>query len=250
MNRCFLIFALVGSLQMAAYSLRADDLPSRSISLHGPEGELRRRALFGAQLAAITKEIQVRQKLKSVQGVLLEKIHPGTSAAESEFRVGDVVLAVGGEKIADVTSFLVTMAKRRAGDIVTFETIRDGLTISRQVTLKEMPREKGEGYEVIYGSVMSHGARLRTIITRPKSNHRHSAVLLLQGGHTCFPIETPIGEPTAFTWMVRDLTRHGFATLRIERPGCGDSEGGPLRDVDFDTELDGYKQALRAAQAT
>jgi hypothetical protein len=34
--------------------------------------------------------------------------------------------------------------------------------------------------------------------------------------------------------------------MRVERPGCGDSEGGPLRDVDFDTELDGYKQALRA----
>jgi pimeloyl-ACP methyl ester carboxylesterase len=34
--------------------------------------------------------------------------------------------------------------------------------------------------------------------------------------------------------------------MRIERPGCGDSEGGPLRGVDFDTELDGYKQALRA----
>jgi pimeloyl-ACP methyl ester carboxylesterase len=34
--------------------------------------------------------------------------------------------------------------------------------------------------------------------------------------------------------------------LRVERPGCGDSEGGPLRDVDFNTELDGYRQALRA----
>jgi pimeloyl-ACP methyl ester carboxylesterase len=34
--------------------------------------------------------------------------------------------------------------------------------------------------------------------------------------------------------------------MRVERPGCGDSEGGPLRDVDFDTELDGYKEALRA----
>ena len=34
--------------------------------------------------------------------------------------------------------------------------------------------------------------------------------------------------------------------MRVERPGCGDSEGGPLRDVDFETELDGYRQALRA----
>jgi pimeloyl-ACP methyl ester carboxylesterase len=38
-------------------------------------------------------------------------------------------------------------------------------------------------------------------------------------------------------------------TLRVDKPGCGDSEGGPARDVDFDTELDGYRQALRMLKA-
>jgi pimeloyl-ACP methyl ester carboxylesterase len=70
--------------------------------------------------------------------------------------------------------------------------------------------------------------------------------MLLQGGHTCFSIDNPVGEPSGFTRIARDLARHGYVTLRVERPGCGDSEGGPLRDVDFDTELDGYRQALRA----
>src|SRR5262249_18344891 len=28
------------------------------------------------------------------------------------------------------------------------------------------------------------------------------------------------------------------------KPGCGDSEGGPLRDLDFDTQLDGFRAAL------
>src|SRR5437016_2155647 len=62
----------------------------------------------------------------------------------------------------------------------------------------------------------------------------------------CFPIDTPVGEQSVFTWLADDLTKRGFATLRVERPGCGDSEGGPLRDVDFDTEVDGYADALRA----
>src|SRR5262249_25620237 len=39
--------------------------------------------------------------------------------------------------------------------------------------------------------------------------------------------------------------RHGFVTLRVDKPGCGDSEGGPARDVDFETELDGYRQGLK-----
>jgi uncharacterized protein len=126
--------------------------------------------------------------------------------------------------------------------------IRDGVKAEKRVTLKEMPREKGDGYEVIYGSVTSHGARLRTIVTRPEAEGRHPAVLLLQGGHTCFPIDTPVGKPVAFTWIASDLTRYGYVTMRVERPGCGDSEGGPLRDVDFDTELEGYKQALKALE--
>src|SRR5262249_56915728 len=75
---------------------------------------------------------------------------------------------------------------------------------------------------------------------------RQRAVLLLQGGHTCFSIDNPVGTPFGFTWVARSLARHGYVTMRVERPGCGDSEGGPLRDVDFDTELDGYKEALRA----
>ena len=49
--------------------------------------------------------------------------------------------------------------------------------------------------------------------------------------------------------IVDDFTRHGFVTLRVDKPGCGDSEGGPARDVDFDTELDGYRQALKMLKA-
>ena len=142
--------------------------------------------------------------------------------------------------------FLEKMAKTRAGDVLTLDVVRDGVKAEKRVPLKEMLREKGDGYDVVYGAVTSHGARLRTIVTRPKAAGRYPAVLVLQGGIGCFPIDTPVGQPGAFTWMVRDLTRHGYVTLRVERPGCGDSEGGPLRDVDFDTELDGYKQALRA----
>ena len=38
-------------------------------------------------------------------------------------------------------------------------------------------------------------------------------------------------------------------TLRVDKPGCGDGQGGPLRDVDFDTQLDGFRQALLALKA-
>lgn len=236
-----LVAALIGLLTPPGSALaqeRAREKPA--------DGELRRRAMFGAQLAPVTKEVRERQKLDSDDGVVLEKVFPDTSAAEGGFKEGDVVLAVSGAKVAGVPAFLKAVAGARAGDVLTLDFVRDGAKAEKRVTLKEMPREKGDGYDVIYGSVTSGGARLRTIVTRPKGEGRHPAVLLLQGGHTCFPIDTPVGQPVAFTWLAGDLTRHGYVTMRGERPGCGDSEGGPLRDVDFDTELNGYKQALKA----
>ena len=177
---------------------------------------------------------------------MLEKVFPGSSAADAKCKPGDVMLAIDGAKVAGVPMFLKRVAEARAGDVLILDVVRDGVRTQNRVMLKETPREEGEGYDVIYSSVTSHGARLRTIITRPKAEGRHPAVMMLQGGHTCYPIDNPVGNPSGFTWVARNLARHGYVTMRMERPGCGDSEGGPLRDVDFDTELDGYKQGLRA----
>jgi pimeloyl-ACP methyl ester carboxylesterase len=241
MRRASVLLAALGNLLTLASSPHAQ--PTQATA---PEVELRRRAMFGAQLADVTKEVRDRQKLDGNGGIMLEQVFPGTSAADAELKAGDVILAIGGGTLIGVPMFLESLAKARAGDVLTLDVVRDGVRREWRVTLKEMPRENGDGYDVIYGAVTSHGARLRTIVTRPKGEGRHPAVMLLQGGHTCFAIDTPVGQPTSFTWLARDLTRHGYVTLRVERPGCGDSQGGPLRDVDFDTELEGYKQALRA----
>lgn len=248
MQRASVLLVVVGGLLTSACSLQAEE-PSRSAQPtvpKAPEGQLRRRAMFGAQLAPVTKEVRDRHKLDGDGGVALEKVFQGTAAADGDFKAGDVILGVDGTKLTGVPMFLEKMAKTRAGDVLTLDVVRDGVKAKKRVALKEMLREKGDGYDVVYGAVTSHGVRLRTIVTRPKAPGRHPAVMVLQGGIGCYPIDTPVGQPGAFTWMVRDLTRHGYVTLRVERPGCGDSEGGSLRDVDFDTELDGYKQALRA----
>ena len=125
--------------------------------------------MFGAQLAPVTKEVRDRQKLDGDDGVVLEKVFPGTSAADADFKAGDVILAIGGAKVTGIPVFLEKMAKARAGDVLTLDVVRDGVKAEKRVTLKEMPREKGDGYDVIYSSVTSHGARLRTIVTRPKA---------------------------------------------------------------------------------
>lgn len=80
----------------------------------------------------------------------------------------------------------------------------------------------------------------------PEGDGPFPAVLLLQGGHTCFPVDAPFGNPSGFVRLAQHLGKNGFVTMRIERPGCGDSEGGPLSGVDFETELRGNIEAVRA----
>src|SRR5207244_2562073 len=124
--------------------------------------------MFGAQLAAVTEEVRERQGLDGNGGVVLEKTFPGTSADDGDFRAGDVILAIDGTRITGIPMFLQKMDEARAGDVLELDVVRDGARMQKPVTLKEKPREKGEGFDVLYGAVTSHGARLRTIVTRPK----------------------------------------------------------------------------------
>ena len=90
------LLAVVGGLLTSACSLQAEELPrsAQPTVPKAPEGELRRRAMFGAQLAPVTKEVRDRQKLDGDGGVVLEKVFPGTAAADGDFKAGDVILGV------------------------------------------------------------------------------------------------------------------------------------------------------------
>ena len=181
-------------------------------------------------------------------GVSFARIIPGSAAAEADVKVGDVAVAVDNVAVVGVEEFLQLLAQRRAGDKVTLKIVREGATLEKDATLKEYPREKDDAFDVFYGHVVSNGVRLRTIVTRPKGdNDKHPAVLLLQGfgNHS---IDNPFAL-TGLTRIAHHLARNGYVTFRVDRRGCGDSEGAPCHDMDFETELDGYRQALKAGKA-
>ncbi len=136
----------------------------------------------------------------------------------------------------------------KASATVTIAFRRGAALRSEHLTLKERPFEKSDDYEVIYDSVTSRAGRLRTIVTRPRGEGKHPALFLIQGVGV-YSIDNPIGPIGAYKAIIDDFTRRGYVTLRVDKPGCGDSEGGPTRDIDFDTELDGYRQALKMLKA-
>jgi len=214
----------------------------------GGGGELKRGAFFGAKVAAVSDETRERLKLDAGLGVTVEAVIPGSTAADNGLQAGDVVVAFNGVKVAGPGEFVATIGGLKEGASVTIEVRRGDVVQKKDIKLKGRPFEASDAYEVIYGSVPSRAGRVRTIVTRPKEPGKRPALFLIQG-IGLFSMDNPTGSLASYKAFIDDFTRHGFVTLRVDKPGCGDSEGGPARDVDFDTELDGYRQALKMLKA-
>jgi pimeloyl-ACP methyl ester carboxylesterase len=211
-------------------------------------GPLPRKAMLGAALGPMTAELRSKSKLPDERGVAITEVLPETSAAAAGLNSGDVVKTADGKPLLSPSELVAIVSRKKAGDRLTLELVRDGKSVTKSVELKEKVRRKGDGFEVLYDSVTSRGHRLRSIITRPKDGGRHPAVLLIQGLGN-YSIDNPTGRPDAYDKILDELTRSGFVTMRVDKPGCGDSEGGPWPEIGFMTELDGYRQGLKALKA-
>jgi len=72
-------------------------------------------------------------------GVEIVEIADGSGAADSDLRVGDVIVALDDTEITDPTSLGAAVAKYQPGDTVTVTVERDGSTVEIAVTLGTRP---------------------------------------------------------------------------------------------------------------
>src|SRR5262249_40295973 len=109
------------------------------------------------------------------------------------------------------------------------------------------PRETHPRVDVIYDSVTApDGARLRTIITKPRGANGKLPVIFVAGWLSCDSVEAPADTKDESGLVFRDLAQMpGFVLFRIDKQGVGDSEG-VCGETDFESELAGYRTAFRA----
>jgi pimeloyl-ACP methyl ester carboxylesterase len=127
------------------------------------------------------------------------------------------------------------------------------LTLAASALAEELPRktktphERYPNLDVIYGSVTApDGKRLRSVITRPREAKGKLPVIFLAGWLSCDSVEAPADTKDTIGLILRGLAQTpGFCLFKIDKPGCGDSEGD-CSQTDFETELAGYRAAFRA----
>ena len=109
------------------------------------------------------------------------------------------------------------------------------------------PRESYPNVDVIYNSVTApDGKRLRTIITKPSNAKGKLPVIFVAGWLSCDSVEAPAETREETGLVFRGLAQMpGLVLFRMDKQGVGDSEG-VCGETDFDSELAGYRTALRA----
>jgi pimeloyl-ACP methyl ester carboxylesterase len=107
------------------------------------------------------------------------------------------------------------------------------------------PREQFKNAIAQYDWVSnSKGQRIRTIVTRPKEASGKVPAIFFVGWLSCDSVEYANGETDAFGAIFwRLIETSGFATMRMDKPGVGESEGN-CAATDFQTELDSYRAAF------
>jgi pimeloyl-ACP methyl ester carboxylesterase len=121
--------------------------------------------------------------------------------------------------------------------------------------LDQLPRKdpSGPGRDEVYAGVtvlydaMRDGAnhRLRLIATHPDRPVQRFPTIFVVGWLSCDTVEARPGTTDATQLMLQAMARlPGFATVRLEKAGVGDSEGN-CAATDFAAELAAYRQAFR-----
>lgn len=204
---------------------------------------LPRKAAFGAQLLNPTAEQRTAAKLKEGEGIVLGNILSGQSAEAAGLKVGDVIFSVDQKPIGTPQDLVRIMRLKNGGDTATIEFIRDGVKQSKAVKLLDRPKQTPDGFEVVYDQVESLGKRIRMIVTKPQKPGKFP-VLMLIGGIGAYSVDGDF-KSVAYGNIMDPIAKSDYVTVRIDKPGLGDSEGPIYTELGFGTELDAYRQALK-----
>lgn len=198
---------------------------------------LRRRPWLGLELS-----LAVRPALAGPR-LWVEAVDPGSPAERAGARVGDALLLLGGEVPRTLDGLRAQVARLSVTQPSSLLVQRAERQLELSVLAEPLPLEALGVGEIVLEEVPWGEHRLRAVWTFPEPGSAQVPAIWLLPGASWLSEEHPIEPRSARLELVRGLTRAGFATLRVERSGLGDSEGPPCTELDLHAELSGWHAA-------
>ena len=241
-------FLLVLILLVLLPNLQAQESPRSPAPATGATANRNSDESTKAPLPRRAGPMGVRIDPQITDRVAVEEVVPNAPAATAGILAGDTISSVAGKPVPTFETLRSVMRGLEGGQAIKVEILRDRVKRTIEVQLAEL-REQVAGSKLRYGSVdVPKGYRLRTIVTVPenesrKRDGRYPAFLYVQG-MVSDSIDRPDVPDAVDTRVVHTMADQGFVTMRVDRPGLGDSEGPPCSEIGFQEELEGYLAAL------
>src|SRR5687767_2645107 len=191
---------------------------------------LPRKGTLGIPLRAIPEDVRTRLKLGAQEGLQVTTKANGLEA-------NDLVVGVNGKRFKSFGQWNDLLRAAVSAPKVKLIVLRDDKEVEVEVVVQPKPVDKGDNYETIYDHVISNGHKIRTFVTKPKAAGKRPVMFWIQG-ITASSVEAPLTGPGATSKILKSFSDEGWVTVRVEKPGVGDSEGGPALLVGFDEEVD------------
>lgn len=202
------------------------------------DAPLARRGCLGAQVS------------RTADGLVIVGVVADGPAQRAGLSVMDQIVAIDGGPIA-MPSPAGYLRGRSEGDVVVLTVRRGGeeRIVEAELMAPRTPDLPGAMTE--FGEArLPSGERVRTIRTVPfrAGNRPKPAVLFIQ--HTdCATIDPEVPPDDAWTDLVWSIAQAGYATMRVDKPGVGDSDGLDCAELDFRTDVEVFKAALASLVA-
>ncbi len=137
------------------------------------------RGRLGISIQAVSKDLAQSFGLPDARGALVSTVEAGSAAEKAGVQVGDVVLAVDGERIGDSADLPRLIGEKRPGTRVQMEVWRNGRSHKLSATLDELtPQRLAAGGERGRGESVDSGIGLNTRALTPQE----AGQLRLRGG--------------------------------------------------------------------
>jgi serine protease Do len=100
-------------------------------------GKVEREFWTGLEIQTVDERVARYFGLENAQGVIVSDVKKNSPAERAGFRVGDIIVAANGEKIADGATLMSAVEDAKTGETVTLTVIRDRRTMDLKLKLEK-----------------------------------------------------------------------------------------------------------------
>ncbi len=165
------------------------------------------RALLGVSIVNVSAELAEQEGLDVLKGIYVAQVQPNSSARDAGIEVGDVIIAIDGREVNNVSQLQEQVALNRPGDEISVTYLRDGRERSVSAKLKNTFGTT-EVVAVSANTFSTEGATFAELSQREKAD------LGLEGG-------VRIQELEGGKWKEAGI-KEGFVITRIDRREIND----------------------------